>query len=411
MALHSVGRLLFHSWISTVGSPPGKHDPATANSLTEESEESEESEEGDLDQILRRSSPSTHMPYSAAVPVAAPSSASSCAAVAEQTVLRLSLILHERAQRFDARLRVAARGIADGLRARRRQARGLLARSALLVVDHGLANGSLDGMRENFPPLPSPCKVREEEEGPGKQRRRWRRQGDYDSSYFPMGMREDSINLPVDMWGDSGFGPDVISMSSSGENDEIRETQNGTITSTPTGALEHGDTMIGNGKVFSGDCVMHDNDDGGGEDNDGDDDKDGNVVVVGGRSAAGLVYKLGSNATDGGGGGADGGDSRDDPRTRKYSSAETTQHARREHTVGPGDGRLGQCIGGAEDPTFRGRWASSAVEESRPGGGGGGRGGAGMAKDARQYAAAVHFLVEVRAVYTHVERRSCTNQR
>eukprot|EP00904_Undaria_pinnatifida_P014231 jgi/Undpi1/9939/HiC_scaffold_28.g12393.m1 len=73
---------------------------------------------------------------------------------AEQAVLRVSLILHERARKFDSRVRAACRSLATGLRSRKRRARHLLARSALLVVDHGLANGSLDGLRQRFAPAP-----------------------------------------------------------------------------------------------------------------------------------------------------------------------------------------------------------------------------------------------------------------
>lgn len=78
-------------------------------------------------------------------------------ACAEHAVLRVSLILHESTRRFDSRVRTAARGLAKGLRLRKRRARHLLARSALLVLDHGLANGSLDGLRGRFPaPRPQP---------------------------------------------------------------------------------------------------------------------------------------------------------------------------------------------------------------------------------------------------------------
>lgn len=72
------------------------------------------------------------------------------AACAEQALLRVALILHEHARKFDARIRAASRSIASGLRSRKRKARHLLARSALLVVDHGLANGSLDALRGRF---------------------------------------------------------------------------------------------------------------------------------------------------------------------------------------------------------------------------------------------------------------------
>lgn len=47
-------------------------------------------------------------------------------------------------------MRVAARGLAERLRARRHSASVLLARTAALLVQHGLANGALDGLRERF---------------------------------------------------------------------------------------------------------------------------------------------------------------------------------------------------------------------------------------------------------------------
>lgn len=80
-----------------------------------------------------------------------PAVAATPTACAEHAVLRISLILHESPRCFDSRVRAAARGLARGLRLRKRRARRLLARSALLVLDHGLANGSLDGLKSRFP--------------------------------------------------------------------------------------------------------------------------------------------------------------------------------------------------------------------------------------------------------------------
>lgn len=71
---------------------------------------------------------------------------------AEQALLRLSLILHEPVRKIDSRVRAAAQALAEGLRSCRGRARVLLARSAVLIVEHGLANGTLDVLRRRFPP-------------------------------------------------------------------------------------------------------------------------------------------------------------------------------------------------------------------------------------------------------------------
>lgn len=158
MAFHSVSRLLFHDWIPWPIA-------ATTTRTKEDQEEEEEVEEKlafPLDVSLGSLYPPNNHNNGTDVP-----------AGAEQALLRVSLILHEnttgttgttvgtirankRRRFFDPRVRAAARTLASELRSRRGLLRGrhLLARSSLLVVDHGLANGSLDGLRERFPPLP-----------------------------------------------------------------------------------------------------------------------------------------------------------------------------------------------------------------------------------------------------------------
>lgn len=175
MAFHSLGRLLFHDWI-----PGGAGDKLGTQGTDEGAPGGGEAEEegGCGDQGPRQgtrlsslglppSSPTAYDDDDDDVPV--------LPACAEQALLRLSLILYEttttsatsnrssssktnRRKRVDPRVRAAARGLAAGLRSvsRKRPARHLIARSALLVLDHGLANGSLDGLRERFPPAVRP---------------------------------------------------------------------------------------------------------------------------------------------------------------------------------------------------------------------------------------------------------------
>ncbi|CAN0081409.1 unnamed protein product [Ectocarpus sp. 8 AP-2014] len=172
VAFHSVSRLLFHAWIPKEGGavnrerPPLPRQPGRRcnNRGIQEPEgreeycddDSDEDSDEDRDEELRFRPPGrSSSPNYDDVP-----------ACAEQAVLRVSLILHEtttannnQRRRFDPRVRAAARSLASGLRARKRRARHLLERSVLLVVDHGLANGSLDGLRVRFPP-PTPPRSR-----------------------------------------------------------------------------------------------------------------------------------------------------------------------------------------------------------------------------------------------------------
>ncbi|CAM9459120.1 unnamed protein product [Ectocarpus sp. 4 AP-2014] len=168
VSFHSVSRLLFHTWIPKAGravnrepTPPrrlpgrqrnnrGIQEPEGGEEYCDEDSDEDSDEELRLRPPGRSSSPNYDD-----VP-----------ACAEQAVLRVSLILHEtttaidnKRRRFDPRVRAAARSLACGLRARKRSARHLLKRSVLLVVDHGLANGSLDGLRVRFPlpALPRSC--------------------------------------------------------------------------------------------------------------------------------------------------------------------------------------------------------------------------------------------------------------
>lgn len=185
VAFHSVGRLLFHAWIPSAAAAAAqegatigiKHNVNEGKQdREEEGEEEEEHEEardfgragaGLFPLGLLPSSPTAYHGttnnnnindlYSDNGNGNDAEGISSPPACAEQALLRLSLILHETARgRSDPRVRAAARSLASGLRSRRRPARKLLARSALLVLDHGLANGSLDGLRERFPPATRP---------------------------------------------------------------------------------------------------------------------------------------------------------------------------------------------------------------------------------------------------------------
>ncbi|CAM9722904.1 unnamed protein product [Ectocarpus sp. 12 AP-2014] len=173
VAFHSVSRLLFHAWISKDGGavnrepplprrqprrhrnnrgiqePEGGEGNCDEDSDEDSDDDSDDDSDEDRDDELRFRPPGrSSSPNYDDVP-----------ACAEQAVLRVSLILHEtttandnQRRRFDPRVRAAARSLASGLQARKRRARHLLERSVLLVVDHGLANGSLDGLRVRFPP-------------------------------------------------------------------------------------------------------------------------------------------------------------------------------------------------------------------------------------------------------------------
>ncbi|CAM9615361.1 unnamed protein product [Ectocarpus fasciculatus] len=171
VAFHSVSRLLFHAWIPKEGGavnrepPPPRHQPGRHRhdrGVQEPGGQAEGSDE-DSDQEPRfHPADRSSLPHYNDIP-----------ACAEQAVLRVSLILHEttttsdnQRRRFDPRVRAAARSLASGLRARKRRARHLLERSVLLVVDHGLANGSLDGLRVRFPP-PAPPRSRGSGSGGG----------------------------------------------------------------------------------------------------------------------------------------------------------------------------------------------------------------------------------------------------
>lgn len=164
VAFHSVSRLLFYAWIPKEGGavnrepPPPHRQPGRHrnNRGTQEPEGGGEYCDEDSDEELRFRPPGrSSSPNYDDVP-----------ACAEQAVLRVSLILHETTtandnerRRFDPRVRAAARSLASGLRALKRRAGHLLERSVLLVVDHGLANGSLDGLRVRFP-SPAPPRSR-----------------------------------------------------------------------------------------------------------------------------------------------------------------------------------------------------------------------------------------------------------
>ncbi|CAM9570169.1 unnamed protein product, partial [Scytosiphon promiscuus] len=183
VAFHSIGRLLFHSWVpppagAVSGGPLGSSRSRGGGTYrrrrrhrgeaqgAEDEQGAEREEEGPGGSLPGLPSPSSSRSSgggdnTAVVP-----------ACAEQALLRVALILHENTgtentgnrvsgradedsrrggRRFDPRVGAAARSLASGLRSRKRRARHLLARSALLAVDHGLANGSLDGLRERFP--------------------------------------------------------------------------------------------------------------------------------------------------------------------------------------------------------------------------------------------------------------------
>lgn len=126
VALHSVSRLLFHSWI------PAETAALENNERRLHSEDEARSHQGDRELF----------PENTMCP--------SMAACAEQAVIRLCLALHGSARGSDLRLRAAAWSVAAGMRSQKVPARHLFARSVLVLVDHGLANGSLDGLRERF---------------------------------------------------------------------------------------------------------------------------------------------------------------------------------------------------------------------------------------------------------------------
>lgn len=130
-----MSRLLFHSWI------PAETAALENNERRFHSEDDEEEE--------ARSPPGDRelFPENTMCP--------SMAACAEQAVIRLCLALHGSARGSDLRLRAAARSVAAGMRSQKAPARHLFARSVLVLVDHGLANGSLDMLRERFPASPA----------------------------------------------------------------------------------------------------------------------------------------------------------------------------------------------------------------------------------------------------------------
>lgn len=182
VAFHSIGRLLFHSWI-----PAGPRAASTGQDPeAEDCQEKTSTEEYDLDhpeEVCKAGidlSPrfwtqqvsvktgirglgtsrrcdcqeytgNTNIPRHYPPPdgVENNPAVSRCA---EQALLRLSLILHESVRKIDSRVRAAARALAEGLWSCRRRARVLFARSAVLIVEHGLANGTLDVLRRRFPP-------------------------------------------------------------------------------------------------------------------------------------------------------------------------------------------------------------------------------------------------------------------
>lgn len=163
MAFHSVSRLLFHDWIQGATVATG-------------SDDDEEDGEEELS-VFPLSLPSSSLTPDRNNNINNNGNGTVVPACAEQALLRVSLILHEnttttttnrvnKKRRFDPRVRIAARTLASELRSRKciLRARQLLSRSTLLVVDHGLANGSLDGLRERFPPAspasPSPQTVK-----------------------------------------------------------------------------------------------------------------------------------------------------------------------------------------------------------------------------------------------------------
>ena len=139
MALHSVSRMLFHSWIPT----------ETALSESNECLYSEEDEKGECsDQDGRKLLPGATSCPDDALPSSDPTVVAACA---EQAVAQLALALQDSTRGPDSRLRLAARRVEVGMQSRKAPSwRGLLARSALVLVDHGLANGSLDGIRDYF---------------------------------------------------------------------------------------------------------------------------------------------------------------------------------------------------------------------------------------------------------------------
>lgn len=168
VAFYSVARLLFHSWIPAAvennghqKEQPNRHKEekywlSDNGDQTEEEEEEkaegEGEEEGEELELFERTSPSSATATRCSTtPTAITPLTPACA---EHALLRVSLILHEPGptRRFDSRVRTTCRCLAKRLRSRKRGARHLLARAVLLLVDHGLANGSLDGLRGHFPP-------------------------------------------------------------------------------------------------------------------------------------------------------------------------------------------------------------------------------------------------------------------
>eukprot|EP00903_Cladosiphon_okamuranus_P014084 g13091.t1 len=161
VAFHSLGRLLFHAWIPAAAAAEGKKDQEERD---DEDEEARDFARAGAGLFPLGSPPSPSTAYHGTITNKTAHSdndndaedVSPSRACAEQALLRLSLILNETAsrnnttshrRRSDSRVRAAARGLVLGLRSRRRPARHMLARSALLVLDHGLANGALDGLR------------------------------------------------------------------------------------------------------------------------------------------------------------------------------------------------------------------------------------------------------------------------
>lgn len=441
VAFHSLGRLLFHAWIpedfsssssssysssspspssrNPLGGGPNKKQrvssaecPAANSSSPKRDEGADYDEEEDIGDVLQRQleqcqqrprPPSTaHQdvdPYVESLGgVLYPSSSStapkgqmqrlsqqstaavgsssgkacSVSAAAEQAVLRLSLILHERARQFDSRVCAAARRIAEGLRVRRHRARHLLARSAILLVDHGLANGSLDALRDNFPieimiqtpAAASPARWEEEEDEDERRQQkvceRGNSQEDY-REYFPVAMPGSSEKA-----GESGQQqPRNSGEGSGGRHCRLTEANpgNGGVAMTRTSASK---MFPGYGKPERhGYDDDYDDDDGGGG---------GGSIIVG--------VTGGSKYLENGAAHTDGGVTFVGPQSRSVMSG------------GSGD-RTGENVYGDDRGIF-----GDVVATVHEGGRRQGRAAA-MGKDSRQYAAAIHFLVEV-YISTHI---------
>lgn len=197
MAFHSVGRLLFHTWI-----PPGEDEDegiwTDDDELNISPHELPSRSAAAIDSSGRGT---TAVDRDSGVVGTAPRFAGGCStprngvaipACAEQAVLRLSLIIHEAGRRFDARVRTAFRSLAKHLHSRKKSARHLIARSALLVVDHGLANGSLDTLRRRFPPPSADsCTARQRQ-----RQRRVRHEERSDDGAGDVDEREDTTATP-----------------------------------------------------------------------------------------------------------------------------------------------------------------------------------------------------------------------